>query len=74
MAILEPQPLVTGVAHKKPVYHLTVKEIIHFFISTNSVRTGAEIGKKYEQIKKTLRVGSLNTENYTAQLLHGMYK
>ena len=34
MAILKAQPLANGVAYEK-----TAKEIIHFFISTNSVKT-----------------------------------
>ena len=33
LKILEPQPLATGMAYKK-----TAKEIIHFFIRTNSVK------------------------------------
>ena len=38
LKILEPQPLATGVAYKKNRVPLTAKEIIHFFIRTNSVR------------------------------------
>ena len=37
--ILEPQTLETGVTYKELSTAVTAKEIIHFFIRTNSVRT-----------------------------------
>ena len=52
MAILEPQPLATGVAFKKPCTAVTAKEIIHFFIGTNPVRTKR---LKLVKIKSRLR-------------------
>ena len=52
MAILEPQPLATGVACKQPCTAVTAKEIIHFFIGTNPVRTKRP---KLIQIKSKLR-------------------
>ena len=39
LTILEPQPLETGVAYKTPSTTVTAKEIIHFFMRTDSVRT-----------------------------------
>ena len=39
LAILEPQLSATGVAYKKLCTAVTVMEIMHFFMSTNPVRT-----------------------------------
>ena len=46
------------------MYHCNCQENYTLFYKNKLCQNKeAEIGKKYEQIKKTLRVGSLNTEN-----------
>ena len=47
----------------KTVY-LTAKEVTQFFKHKFCKNKEAETGKEWEQIKKILRMGSSNTENY----------
>ena len=64
LKILEPQPLETGVAYKKTEYRCNCQGNYTLFYKGKLCQNKqAEIGKKLKQIKKTLRVRSLNKEN-----------
>ena len=64
LKVLEPKHLATGVAYKKTVYRCNCQWNYTLFHKDKLFQNKqAEIGKIQKQIKKTFRIGSLNTEN-----------